>query len=94
MEFLVIAAIIIFVLMYTNRIDAKKFIGDVEPYFKMLMEDDYVFLLNVRYGGEDLDVNKLFNDRIRNAVLVFVLIIIYFFFLCKTYFVSLCFYFE
>ena len=80
MEFLVIAAIMIFVLIYTNRIDAKKFIGDVEPYFKMLMEDDYVFLLNVRYGGEDLDVTKLFNDRIKNAVLIFVAIIIYFLF--------------
>ncbi|MBE6159630.1 MAG: hypothetical protein E7157_01125 [Lactobacillales bacterium] len=80
MEFLAIAGIMIFVLIYTNRIDAKKFIGDVEPYFKMLMEDDYVFLLNVRYGGEDLDVNKLFNDRIKNAVLVFVAALAYFLF--------------
>ena len=70
----------IFVLIYTNRIDAKKFIGDVEPYFKMLMEDDYVFLLNVKYGGVDLDVNKLFNNRIRDAVLVFVAALAYFLF--------------
>lgn len=80
MEFVAIAGIMIFVLIYTNRIDAKKFIGDVEPYFKMLMEDDYVFLLNLRYGSEDLDVNKLFNARIKNAVLVFLAAIIYFLF--------------
>ena len=80
MEFLAIAVIIIFVLIYTNRIDAKKFIGDVEPYFKILMEDDYVCLLNLRYGGENLDVNKLFNTRIKNAVLVFIAAIIYFLF--------------
>ena len=37
MEFVAIAVIMIFVLIYTNRIDAKRFLGDVEPYFKMLM---------------------------------------------------------
>ena len=80
MEFIAIAIIMVFILIYTNRIDTKKFIGDVEPYFKILMEDDYVFLLNLRYGGEDLDVNKLFNTRIKNAVLVFIAAIIYFLF--------------
>lgn len=80
MEFLAIAGIMIFVLIYTNRIDAKKFIGDIEPYFKMLMEDDYVFLLNLKYGSEDLDVNKLFNNRIRDAVLVFCAALAYFLF--------------
>ncbi len=80
MEFVAIAVIMIFVLIYTNRIDAKRFLGDVEPYFKMLMEDDYVFLLNLRYGSKDLDVTKLFNARIKNAALVFVAAIIYFLF--------------
>lgn len=80
MEFLAIAGILIFVLVYTNRIDAKKFIGDVEPYFKMLMEDDYVFLLNVKHGSEDLDVNKLFNSRIKNALLIFCGALAYFLF--------------
>ena len=80
MEFIAIAIIMVFILIYTNRIDTKKFIGDVEPYFKILMEDDYVFLLNLRYGGENLDVNKLFNTRIKNAVLVFIAAIIYFLF--------------
>lgn len=79
-EFLIIAIIIILVLIYTKRIDSKKFIGDIEPYFKMLMEDDYEFLLNLRYGGEDLDTTKLFNSRIKNALLVFVIAIAFFLF--------------
>lgn len=80
MEFLLIGIIIVFVMVYTNHIDSKKFLKDVDPYFKMLMEDDYEFLLNVRYGGQDLDVTKLFNDRIKNAVLIFLLALGYFLF--------------
>ena len=79
-EFFLVAVILIFILIYSNRIDAKRFIGDVEPYFKMLMEDDYEFLLKLKYGKEDLDVTKLFNARIKNAVLVFVAVIAYFLF--------------
>ncbi len=70
MEFIFIAAIILFVLNYNRMIDSKKFIGDIEPYFRFLMEDDYAFLLNVKYGSEDLDINKLFSIRIRNALVI------------------------
>lgn len=53
MEFLLIAVIVLFVLEYTKRIDSKKFISDVEPYFSFLMEDDYKFLLSIKYGGDE-----------------------------------------
>ena len=43
MEFLLIIIILVFVLIYTKRVDSKKFFYDIEPYFKMLMEDDYEF---------------------------------------------------
>ena len=81
MEFLIIAVIIIFIFVYTKRIDTKKFIGDVEPYFKFLMEDDYEFLANIKYGHEDLDINALFNMRVKNAILVLFLAIALFMFL-------------
>ena len=58
MEFLIVGVIILFILFYSKRIDAKKFVGDIEPYFKMLMEDDYEFLLKLKYGDKDLDVTK------------------------------------
>ena len=79
MEFILIAIIVLFVLEYTKRIDSKKFISDVQPYFSFLMEDDYKFLLSVRYGGdEDLDVNYLFNKRITSAFLTIVVLIFVF----------------
>ena len=83
--FLLIGIIVLFILFYTKRMDAKKFISDIEPYFKMLMEDDYEFLLKLKYGGEDIDVNALFNKRIKNAILIFVVAIAYFLFTSFTF---------
>ena len=79
MEFLLIAVILLFVLEYTKRIDSKKFISDIQPYFSFLMEDDYKFLLSIRYGGdEDLDVNYLFNKRVTQGILTIVCLVFVF----------------
>ena len=77
MEFILIAIIILFVLEYTKKIDTKKFIGETEPYFRFLMEDDYKFLLSVRYG-DDVDVNQLFSIRVRNGVVTIVILVFVF----------------
>lgn len=77
MEFILIAIIILFVLEYTKKIDTRKFLTETEPYFRFLMEDDYKFLIAVRYGNE-VDVNKAFSDRIRNGVLTIVMVIFIF----------------
>ncbi len=74
MEFIIIAIIIIFILEYTRRINTNKFIHEVEPYFRFMMESDYEFLLQLRYGP-DIDVNTLYSMRVRNAVIVIVAII-------------------
>lgn len=79
MEFLLIAVIVLFVLEYTKRIDSKKFISDIQPYFSFLMEDDYKFLLSIKYGGdEDLDVNYLFNKRVTQGLLTIVCLVFVF----------------
>ena len=79
MEFLLIAVIVLFVLEYTKRIDSKKFISDIQPYFSFLMEDDYKLLLSIRYGGdEDLDVNYLFNKRVTQGILTIVCLVFVF----------------
>ena len=78
MLFIFIAIIIIFILEYNKRIDTKRFIQDVEPYFKFLMEDDYKFLLSVKYEGE-VDVSKLFSARVRNGLVTIVAFIFIFF---------------
>ncbi len=77
MEFIIIALIILFVLEYTNKINTKKFFEDSEPYFRFLMEDDYKFLLNVKYGNS-VDVYDEFSKRIRNGVIVIVFLIFVF----------------
>ncbi len=77
MEFIFIGLIILFVLEYTNKIDTKKFIGETEPYFRFLMEDDYKFLLSVKYG-DDVDVNNLFGKRVRNGVVTIILLVFIF----------------
>ena len=77
MEFIFIGLIILFVLEYTNKLDTKKFIGETEPYFRFLMEDDYKFLLSVKYG-DDVDVNNLFGKRVRNGVVTIILLVFIF----------------
>ena len=49
--FIAIGIIVLFILQYNKAIDSKKFIDDTQPYFNFLMEEDYPFLLSVRYGG-------------------------------------------
>lgn len=77
MEFIIITAIILFIMEYSKRIDTRKFIGDTEPYFRALMEDDYKFLLNVKYGN-DVDVNAAFGQRVRNGLVVIIVLVFLF----------------
>ena len=78
--FIAIAIIVLFILQYNRAIDSKKFIEDTQPYFNFLMEDDYPFLLSVRYGGEitNADIDKLFGQRIRNGLVTIVAFIFIF----------------
>src|SRR5690606_35111552 len=48
-----------------------KFIQETEPYFRFLMEEDYKFLLTLRYGS-DVDVDKVYSTRVRNALVAFI----------------------
>ncbi len=77
MNFIIIAVIILFILEYNKQIDTKKFINDIDPYFRFLMEDDYKFLLTVKYGN-DVDLDKMFSKRIRDGLVVIVFIIFLF----------------
>lgn len=84
MNFIFIAIILLFILEYNHQIDTKKFITDTEPYFRFLMEDDYKFLLNLKYGN-DVEVEKLFSQRIRNAMITILFVV--FLFLSKMSFI-------
>lgn len=75
--FIGIAAIIIVILLVNKRLDTKKFITEVQPYFKFLLESDYEFLLKLKYGP-DIDVRKLYEIRLRNAFIALIAVIIFF----------------
>ena len=68
MIFLIIAVILLLIVIYNNYIEPKKFIKDVQPMFKSLMESDYEFLLKLKYGN-DVDVSEMFGVRIRNGLI-------------------------
>ncbi len=67
MEFIAIAVIFIFILIVNNKVSIRKFVKESEPYFRFLMEDDYEFLLNLRYGN-DVNVEELYGIRVRNGI--------------------------
>ncbi len=68
--FIIIAVIVVFILQVNKHFNTRKFVKDTEPYFRFLMEDDYEFLLNLRYG--EVDVNKLFSIRVRDGLIAIV----------------------
>ena len=50
--FLIIGVILVFILEVNMHFSSRRFIQESAQYFHILMEDDYKFLLNVRYGKE------------------------------------------
>ena len=73
-----IVAVIIFVILFVNgSVNTTQFFQDNDVYVKLLKEKDYDFLVMAKYG-EKVDPDKLFSTRIKNAVLVFGLMIILF----------------
>lgn len=76
MEIFIFGAIILFVLIYNQTIDTKKFAKDNEKLFKMLKEDDYEFLLYMKYGDK-VDPDVLFQKRINQGLIVGAIAIIF-----------------
>ena len=69
MEIAIVAVILLFILIYNNTIDRKKFIQDNKRYFEVLREDDYNFLVYAKYGDQ-VDPDVLFQKRITYAIVV------------------------
>lgn len=68
--FVSIAVIIFVMTIVNNRLDRKKFVQELTPYFAFLKEKDYDFLVKLRYGDE-VDSAKMFNKRLKNALIAF-----------------------
>lgn len=76
-EIVIIGAIAFFILFYSKRIDKEQFIKDSDVIIKMLKEDDYDFLVAAKYG-ESVEPDKLFQKRINNALIIFVIVLFVF----------------
>lgn len=72
---IVIVAVLIFIILTSNGfINPNKFVQDNQDIFMKLKEDDYDFLVRAKYG-DGLDPDVLFQKRIKNGLLVIVLLI-------------------
>jgi hypothetical protein len=76
-EVMVIGVLLYIVLDYTGSISTNKFIIDNEDIFKKLKEKDFDFYAKTKYG-DSVDIEKLFNLRLRNGLIVIFLCIFVF----------------
>ena len=67
-EILIIAVIIFVVMQYIGGFSVNKFVDDNATYFKRLKENDYEFYVKAKYG-DGVDIERLFNQRLRTALL-------------------------
>ena len=65
----ILALIIIYVMQYVGGFSINKFVDDNSVYFKKLQEDDFEFYAKAKYG-DAIDIDRLFNSRLKNALLV------------------------
>lgn len=86
MEFIVIAIIFVYILESNKKVSTKKFIDETEPYFRFLMEEDYKFLVGIRYGA-DVNIDLIYSKRVRDGIVTIIAMV--FFFLSRLNFLYL-----
>ena len=73
-EVMVLGVILYIILEYNGSISTNKFIVDNEDLFKKLKEKEYDFYAKAKFG-DSVDVEQLFNARLKNGLLVMFLLI-------------------
>ena len=68
-EILLLAVIILAIMQYIGGFSINKFVDDNASYFQKLKEDDFEFYAKAKYG-DAINMDKLFNTRLKNALLV------------------------
>lgn len=76
MELIIISAIVLFVVTYTRMVNVDELFSENGKIASVLKEKDYEFYAMAKYGG-NVDINFLFNRRIKNTGFVLVLVIIF-----------------
>lgn len=77
LEILGLGALILFVLWYSKLVDMNRFVDDNKKYFIKMKESDYDFLVRAKYG-DGVDPDFLFGKRIRNAFIIFLILVCFF----------------
>lgn len=77
-EIFIVGAIILFIFLYTGKINKNKFIEDNKGVFNLLKESDYEFLLRAKYGDLVVDPDAVYMKRLKYAGLITVLLIFVF----------------
>ena len=75
-EGVIIVVIAAAALFYSGTVSTKTFFDEENGYLLSLKEKDYNFLVGAKYG-ENVNPNKLFMTRIRNAFYTTLLIIVF-----------------
>lgn len=73
MEIIVISIIVLFVVTYTKMIDLQEIFNPNSRFISLIKEKDYDFYAMTKYGG-DVDIEKLFSRRIKNTVIVLIIV--------------------
>lgn len=76
-EIFILGVIILFLLNYTGRISANRFVADNEVYFRKMKESDWDFYVKAKYG-DSVNPDFLFNKRIRNGLITIIVMICFF----------------
>ena len=66
MEFIIVSAIMLFVVTYTKMVDIQELFTKNDKVVAIFKEKDYEFYAKAKYGG-DVDINKMYNKRIKNT---------------------------
>lgn len=72
-EIFLVGGIVLFIFIYTGRVNLGKFASDNKDLFHLLKESDYDFLLYAKYGDRVIDPDAVFMKRIRNAFIAIAL---------------------
>ena len=75
MEIFLVGVILIFIFIYTGKINTSEFVESNKDIFYLLKESDYDFFLIARYGDKVYDPNEVFMKRIRKAGLVIIMLV-------------------
>lgn len=76
MELIIISVIVLFVVSYTKMVDFQQLFSENGKAIAVLKEKDYEFYAMAKYGG-DVDINKIFNRRIKNTGIVAIVALLF-----------------